>query len=599
MTKKQLRDQQRARRALNKTLNSPTHVKRVQKNKEYFKKNRGKYKYPERVSKWGKANKDRRAFLQSVRGIVQKHICFENYGGKCCVCGETNTYKLTLDHANNNGAEHRKEVRDVYRWAVLNNYPTTMQCLCWNDQFRKRERKTDTKFEKLHDAAMLALGGKCVTCGETDLRVLTVEHVLGGGKEHSKKVGPRRIYSSIVSGKYNPKELVAMCCSCNMSKGVAKVRYSAINSKIKKFRTLLSDVNSSYLDRDIKNANECIGNESLPAKIKFYMRTGGLQIPADDWAVLKANFDKSSLISAITESIDPEKWWPTKGWKLDDAKKDFVSLCNYAEKFEGKFKLTRVGTACSDYFHEFDRFLAKNIRGVSMRDTWADPHKRSKIVSGLFIWGADEGITPQNFRRYLTIVGRMPGQFRPSIAKYMYETYGGAKVLDPCSGWGDRLAGFWSARNTQHYDGFDPNASLQPGYAAQAKLYSSINPEKTFNINPIPFEDAKLSGVYDIAFTSPPYFDRERYDDGPSQSVNRYSDVDAWIHGFLHNMLEKCCEHSHRVAINIANAGSVDLIGVTRDYLRIAGMVEEITLQYPLSDRRGGLRSEPIMVYRH
>ena len=42
---------------------------------------------------------------------------------------------LTLDHINNDGAAHRKEIKTkIYSWIVKNNYPDGFQTLCGNHQ---------------------------------------------------------------------------------------------------------------------------------------------------------------------------------------------------------------------------------------------------------------------------------------------------------------------------------------------------------------------------------------------------------------------------------------------------------------------------------
>lgn len=59
---------------------------------------------------------------------------------KCACCGETEIGFLTLDHINNNGAEHRRIVMNgksttgprFYLWLKRNNYPPGFQVLCYN-----------------------------------------------------------------------------------------------------------------------------------------------------------------------------------------------------------------------------------------------------------------------------------------------------------------------------------------------------------------------------------------------------------------------------------------------------------------------------------
>jgi hypothetical protein len=58
------------------------------------------------------------------------------YGGKCACCGESEQLFLDLDHINNDGASHRKELgngRQVWIWLKENNWPTdNYQLLCCN-----------------------------------------------------------------------------------------------------------------------------------------------------------------------------------------------------------------------------------------------------------------------------------------------------------------------------------------------------------------------------------------------------------------------------------------------------------------------------------
>jgi len=61
----------------------------------------------------------------------------EQYGGaRCACCSETIEKFLTIDHINNDGAEHRRTLNDkgatIYRWLKKHNYPPGYQVLCFN-----------------------------------------------------------------------------------------------------------------------------------------------------------------------------------------------------------------------------------------------------------------------------------------------------------------------------------------------------------------------------------------------------------------------------------------------------------------------------------
>lgn len=60
------------------------------------------------------------------------------YGGEnpcCACCGENHIEFLEVDHINNDGANHRREVGDsiqIFRWLRRENYPAGFQVLCSN-----------------------------------------------------------------------------------------------------------------------------------------------------------------------------------------------------------------------------------------------------------------------------------------------------------------------------------------------------------------------------------------------------------------------------------------------------------------------------------
>jgi len=67
------------------------------------------------------------------------------YGGKCKCCGETEIAFLAIDHVENDGAAHRKEVGKgyaIYRWLKERGFPQQgFQILCANCNYAKWSQK--------------------------------------------------------------------------------------------------------------------------------------------------------------------------------------------------------------------------------------------------------------------------------------------------------------------------------------------------------------------------------------------------------------------------------------------------------------------------
>lgn len=76
---------------------------------------------------------------QRNSNLEKRKLVYSYYGNKC-ICGESDIRYLTIDHINNNGNEHRKEIgTDIYSWLIANNYPKdNYQILCYNCNYAKR-----------------------------------------------------------------------------------------------------------------------------------------------------------------------------------------------------------------------------------------------------------------------------------------------------------------------------------------------------------------------------------------------------------------------------------------------------------------------------
>lgn len=136
---------------------------------------------------------------------------------------------------------------------------------------------------------------------------------------------------------------------------------------------------------------------------------------------------------------------------------------------------------------------------------------------------------------------RMPMDFPAVKARELIEEFGGRKgcsVLDPCHGWGGRLCGALMADVSLYY-GVDPSPEAHRGLEKERDAFLPYCPDSRVEIVQECFEDTDLSGrVFDMAITSPPYFDVEQYH-GENQSHIRYNKYEKWVDGFYRPLIEK------------------------------------------------------------
>lgn len=93
---------------------------------------------------WHQANPGKQAGYMKKSNLKLKRQVMDAYGGKCACCGEAELVFLTIDHINDDGAEHRRQIAaergsqwlqagsPTYRWLRDNNYPEGFQVLCAN-----------------------------------------------------------------------------------------------------------------------------------------------------------------------------------------------------------------------------------------------------------------------------------------------------------------------------------------------------------------------------------------------------------------------------------------------------------------------------------
>ena len=187
-------------------------------------------------------------------------------------------------------------------------------------------------------------------------------------------------------------------------------------------------------------------------------------------------------------------------------------------------------------------------------------------------------------------------QFKPVVAKAVYDMTNAKTVLDTSCGWGDRLAGFF-ASNAEEYYGCDPNPNTYQRYQEQISQYNKFLPKpKKVHIWNCGAEDLpyhKLPPI-DVAFTSPPYFATEEYNKGgeleENQSWFKFNEYDRWRDDFYLLVAEKTMEVSKFMFVNIMDPkihnvryrSGDELVDKFRD--KFLGQIGMRIMQRPKSD---------------
>jgi len=172
-------------------------------------------------------------------------------------------------------------------------------------------------------------------------------------------------------------------------------------------------------------------------------------------------------------------------------------------------------------------------------------------------------------------------QFKPNVAKVLYDKLESKSILDFSAGWGDRLAGFYASETGEFYMGIDPRKENHPIYHEQSEFYDKHRtmfevPKKSMFVEH-PAEDFEYKkNSYDTVFTSPPYFNVERYSYDDTQSWVRYKTIDEWNKNFLQHTLKKIWPSIKR--------GGYLLVNISDVYASSGGSKKWLEICNPMND---------------
>ena len=197
----------------------------------------------------------------------------------------------------------------------------------------------------------------------------------------------------------------------------------------------------------------------------------------------------------------------------------------------------------SNHFTEEARMKCRFGSQASPEEVWCN--QRDKVLSKAKKFKNMKPIVAE--REALYTLTRECNIFNPAfglfvlrkLAQKMSKKYRELRILDPSSGWGDRCI-MACVLGAAVYHGYDPNKELQKGYS---EIINAFQPKHTapgdYRVLPIPFENVEIEeGSYDIALTSPPFFDLEKYNAEGGETAKNLPKYKDWLAVFYKPYIE-------------------------------------------------------------
>lgn len=308
---------------------------------------------------------------------------------------------------------------------------------------------------------------------------------------------------------------------------------------------------------------------------------------------------KQQMVEAVFEIYRHKNIYPITYYNEQGIIEQIKDCMNKDVQWDGKnltFKYLQGNNLCRFLFRNLERVRVGNAKNNSMYDRFYDDYKLKKSIALCLRY---EIPRPIGVLRCMRLIGGgVATNFHAMKAKAIYEKYcpKDGIIYDYSCGFGGRMLGALSSKNNYKYFGVEPDTESFKWLNELGRYIEIATDRKNiFKIYCKGSEEYFVKENYcDFAFSSPPYFNLEKYSDEPTQCYNKYTEIDSWFDGYVeptikntYGMLKDGCFY----AVNIAdfNIGSKKIEYVSRwiDIAKNIGFKYQEQIFMALQTRRG------------
>jgi SAM-dependent methyltransferase len=172
----------------------------------------------------------------------------------------------------------------------------------------------------------------------------------------------------------------------------------------------------------------------------------------------------------------------------------------------------------------------------SLKDRFYDDVKLRRAIRICFEFRTGDNLaSPTALRRALELVtGENIQNFKPqnarAIVEYLCPVLWG-NVYDYSAGYGGRLLGITGSTMSYNYTAVDPNTETVEYLNYLNECIHAATGRRGTIIKDV--SELYQPSDIDLAFSSPPYFNLEKYSDEPTQCMNQFTTLDEWFEGYV------------------------------------------------------------------
>ena len=349
-----------------------------------------------------------------------------------------------------------------------------------------------------------------------------------------------------------------------------------------------------------------------------------LSIDEKEWEHIKNTFDKEDVKESLAK-VAMTYEIPYAEISKKDAHRDYLKLkgmkhtdilvngewfaregteYTYNLNFQGKqqyFRRLNAGNSSSNYFQQKNRWSVDGSVSPGPQRTWENEKFMTSLMGSAYSLKMPK-INRNVLRTMIGLRKYICAQFKPNVSKVLYDKLRSKNVLDFSAGWGDRLSGFYASETAEYYVGIDPRKENHPIYNEQSEFYdthkSMFEPKKKVEFICSPAEEVdftKYKDTFDTVFTSPPYFNVERYSYDDTQSWVKYKEINEWNEQFLQRTLKNlwCSVKSGGyLLVNISDVYTNSKWSTDRGWLEICNPMNNFLSTFTDSEYQGCIGME-------
>lgn len=286
-------------------------------------------------------------------------------------------------------------------------------------------------------------------------------------------------------------------------------------------------------------------------------------------------------------------------------KREFIKLMQFSDKklIQGKkIQQTMHGLSLAWSYMPHSWDVVCNNKKTPL-DVFNDDVEFKKVIKKRMTMG--DNISDNGIRKMLKLYTGVQSvsNFRPTAASALYSHFcnSGDTVLDPSCGFGGRLLG--AIKAGVNYIGYDPCVSTFEGLQEIKKDFGDTISVKLVNKGSEFIQESNV----DFCFTSPPYFDTEKYSNEDTQSYLKFPTYNDWLIGFIQETYKKvfkALKENKYCAVNIANTKKYpNLVNDVKREICSTGFEYwdsySLLLSNPtMNNKQTAYKEEPILIFK-